>query len=100
VTLQREHDVIYTKVSLLLIVQLFTFKIIESDLYGSIQSCLDSSGKELFPKRTWRIPGSIHRGNNVWPMCMSLRIGQISRPPLLSRKPVRKQKKMFSFNLI
>jgi hypothetical protein len=39
------------------------------------------------------IPGSIPRVNNVWPVRMPLRTSRISRPPLVGRKPVRKQKK-------
>jgi hypothetical protein len=48
----------------------------------------------LFPRTYGRIPGlgSILRRNNVWSVCMPLRTSWISRPPLMDRKPVRKQK--------
>jgi hypothetical protein len=45
------------------------------------------SGKELLPRRIRGIPGSIPSG-------MPLRTSQISRPLLMSRKPVRKKKKL------
>jgi hypothetical protein len=64
------------------------FKIYE----GCQPSCLGSSGKELIPRTYPRIPGSILRRNNAWPVCMLLRTSRISRPPLLGRKPVRKKK--------
>jgi len=48
--------------------------------------------------RTRGILGSIPRGNNGWPVCMSLRMSRISRPPLVGRKPVRKPKKMSLIN--
>ena len=49
--------------------------------------------RSSFEGRTWGIPGSIPRGNNAWPVRMPLRTSRISRPPLVGRKPVRKQKK-------
>ena len=49
--------------------------------------------RSSYQGRTWGIPGSIPRGNNAWPVRMSLRMSRISRPPLMDQKPVRKQKK-------
>ncbi|KEH29401.1 hypothetical protein MTR_4g036305 [Medicago truncatula] len=43
-----------------------------------------------FQGRTWRIPSSIPMGNNVWPVRIPLRMNQISRLPLVGRKPVSK----------
>jgi len=37
--------------------------------------------------------GSIPKGNNVWSVRMPMHMSQISRPLLVGRKPVRKQKK-------
>jgi len=50
-----------------------------------------------FQGRTRRIPGSISRWNNAWPMRMPLRMSWISRSLLVNRKPVRKPKKYIKF---
>jgi len=49
--------------------------------------------RSSFQGCTWGIPGSIRRRNNVWPVRMPLSTSRISRLPLVSRKPVQKQKK-------
>jgi hypothetical protein len=49
--------------------------------------------RNSFQGRTREIPGSIPMENNVWPVRMPLRTSRISRPPLVGRKPVRKQNK-------
>jgi len=49
--------------------------------------------RSSFQERIRGIPGSIPRGNNAWSVRMPLRISRISRPSLVGRKPVRKQKK-------
>ncbi|AES97219.1 hypothetical protein MTR_5g047230 [Medicago truncatula] len=46
--------------------------------------------KSFFQGRTRGIPGLIPRGNNAWPVHMPLCMIQISCPPLVGRKPVRK----------
>ena len=49
--------------------------------------------RSSFQRRTRRIPDSIPRENNAWPVRMPLCMSRISRPPLVGRKPVRKQQK-------
>ena len=49
--------------------------------------------RSSFQGRIREILGSIPRGNNTWPVRMSLRMSQISHPPLVGQKPVRKPKK-------
>ncbi|KEH17250.1 hypothetical protein MTR_0029s0090 [Medicago truncatula] len=48
--------------------------------------------RSSFHGRTQGISGSILKGNNTWSVCMPLRTSRISRPSLVSRKPVRKPK--------
>jgi len=55
--------------------------------------------RNSFQGRTRGIPGSILRGNDAWPVRMPLRTRRISHPPLVGRKPVRKQKKKIDFNI-
>ncbi|KEH36783.1 hypothetical protein MTR_2g022440 [Medicago truncatula] len=43
--------------------------------------------RSSFQGRIRGIPGSIPRRNNVWPVCMPLRMSRISRSPLVGRKP-------------
>jgi len=50
--------------------------------------------RSSFQGRTREIPGSIFKGNNVWPVSMPLRMSRISRLPLVGRKPMRKPKKI------
>jgi len=52
-----------------------------------------SVGRSSYQGRIWGIADSIFRGNNAWPVRMSLYMSRISRPPLVSRKPIQKQKK-------
>jgi hypothetical protein len=47
--------------------------------------------RSFFQACTRGIPGLIHKGNNVWPVHMSLRMSGISRPSLTGQKSVRKQ---------
>jgi len=54
--------------------------------------CLDSSDKELIPKTYSGNTRFVSQGSNVWPVHMSLRMSRISRPLLMGRKPVQKQK--------
>jgi hypothetical protein len=49
--------------------------------------------RSLFQRRIRRIPGSIPRVNNTWPVHIPLRTSRISRSSLVGRKPMRKKKK-------
>ncbi|KEH36541.1 PIF1-like helicase [Medicago truncatula] len=49
--------------------------------------------RSSFQGRIRGIPGLISTRNNAWPVRMPLRMSWISRPPLVGRKPLRKQKK-------
>jgi len=49
--------------------------------------------RSSFQRRIQGIPDLIPKENNVWPVRMPLRMSQISRPPLVNRKSVRKPKK-------
>jgi len=49
--------------------------------------------RSSFQGRTRGIPSSISRENNVWSVCMSLRMNRINRPPLVGQKPIRCERK-------
>jgi len=55
--------------------------------------------RSSFQGRTREIPGSIPSKNNTWLVRMPLCISQISRPPLMGRKPVRKKKSSLNVNV-